>query len=112
MSTLRRLSISRAAVNNAHLGLKNVRSETLEEINVIGMGKHCWCEGVVCPSLKLFRCSGGRFGNGIRQQFPERFNLENINVTGTKRASEFSCEGVHVPDSYAEMHTSLHYPVA
>eukprot|EP00978_Attheya_sp_CCMP212_P012227 scaffold30400_cov36-Attheya_sp.AAC.2 len=35
MSTLRRLSISRAEVKNGFLDLKNVRSETLEEINVI-----------------------------------------------------------------------------
>jgi len=104
MSTLRKLSLSRPTPMGGIFSLKNVRSVSLEEINVFGMGKHCWCEGVVCPSLKLFRCLGQPYGNGIRQQFPDyevrdTYTQENLGVTGTKRASEFPCEGVYVPDS-------------
>jgi hypothetical protein len=99
MSKLSRLSLSRG-VAGAPSSLKNIKSETLEEINVVGMDKHCWCEGLLCPSLKFFRCRGGLYGNGIRPQSPERgYSFESYDVYGTKRASEFPCEGVYVPDS-------------
>mmetsp|Transcript_2247 Transcript_2247/g.3434 ORF Transcript_2247/g.3434 Transcript_2247/m.3434 type:complete len:531 (-) Transcript_2247:217-1809(-) len=99
MPRLRRLKISEPS----NIGQKNyklqVRSETLEVINVVKMNKGRWCDEVVCPSLKLFECKGHAYGNGIRRLIPHEYNSDNLDVTGTKRAGDFPCEGVSVPDS-------------
>ena len=76
-------------------------SETLEEVDVVSAGKHFWCQKVVCPSLRLFRCRGGRYGNGIRPRIPRGigFNDVNLDIYGIKRSGDFPCEEVAVPDS-------------
>jgi hypothetical protein len=103
MPRLRRLKFSEPSnIDQNNFKLK-VRSETLEEINVEKMNKWRWCDEVVCPSLKLFECRGSAFGNGIRRLISVKHeyshNSDNLNVTGTKRAGDFPCEGVSVPDS-------------
>ena len=59
-----------------------VRSETLEEINVVNMNKARWCDEVVCPSLKKTECRGHQYGNGIRRLVPvgHAYNNDDLNV--------------------------------
>ena len=75
-----------------------IRSKTLEMIDVSEIHKGCWFYEVNCPSLKLFKCRGNLYGNGIR---PDLTSSENrsIRCSGAKSAGEFRCQGVIVPDS-------------
>lgn len=100
MPRLRRLKISEQSNSGPDNFKLKVRSETLEEINVVNMNKARWCDEVVCPSLKLFECRGHQYGNGIRRLVPvgHAYNNDDLNVTGTKREGDYPCAGVSVPD--------------
>ena len=75
-----------------------IRSKTLEMIDVSETQKGCWFYEVNCPSLKLFKCRGNCFGNGIRPDLTI-FKNRSIGCSGAKSAGEFPCHGVIVPDS-------------
>ena len=82
-----------------------VKSDTLEEINVVGMGKGQWFNDVICPSLKLFESKAYTFGNGIRPVIPKartrdaaEFQAVSIQP-GAHLACSLPCQGVQVPDS-------------
>mmetsp|Transcript_27227 Transcript_27227/g.33652 ORF Transcript_27227/g.33652 Transcript_27227/m.33652 type:complete len:309 (+) Transcript_27227:810-1736(+) len=100
ISKLRVLKLSKPHLRNDCSRFK-VRSETLEEINTIGVGKGCWCDEVICPSLKLFTCKGLAWGNGIRARLTPvgAWDFDNVDICGLKRAGDFPCEAVSVPNS-------------
>ena len=84
-----------------------VKSDTLEEINVVGMRKGQWFNDVICPSLKLFESKAYALGgNGIRPgvipkaRTWDAAELQAISIQpGAHLACSLPCQGVQVPDS-------------
>jgi hypothetical protein len=80
-----------------------LESDTLETIDVVDIGKLVFFESIVCPKLRVFRCQGQGYGNGVCPWHPRRFHKNQQFFTDSSQSSRYtvaeqSFYGMQVPD--------------